>query len=270
MIFTLVSRNLRRMGLILLVALPAILLFEVALVHIAASFEATQFAGGAGLEGLVGGLPGWAKDLFNSLIDDFSTEALVALGFQHPVTMTLSITLTVLLAVVPAADRETGLLDLILSAPVPRGVYLTSCVICFSIVAAALPAAILAGGAVGLATAEVPGEASITPHIKTALSMSALLMAIGGTALWLCIGARRKGQALGRVACLLLPLWAVDFMAYLWDGLDVVRWISPFAYVEAIPGPMSSSRIEYGGFVLLGVFVVTTTFAFRRFARHDL
>jgi len=269
-IAALVSRNLRRMGVILLVAVPALLLFEVGLVHIAASFEATQFAGGAGLKGLVEMLPGFLQDLVNSQIDDFSTEALVAVGFQHPVTMTLSIALTVLLAVVPAADRETGLLDLILSAPVPRGAYLASCVICVVLVALVLPAAILAGGAMGLAMVEVPGATSISPHVRTAVSMSALLLAFGGTGLLLSVGARRKGQALVRVAGLLLPLWAIDFMAYLWDGLDMIRWISPFAYFDAIPGPIPSTRIEYGGFVLLGVFLLTTSFAFRRFARHDL
>lgn len=270
MITTLVARNLRRMGVILAVAVPALMLFEIGLVRIAAEFEATKFAGGGGLEGLVNMLPGFLQDLVNSQIDDFSTEALVAVGFQHPVMMTLSISLTVLFAVIPAADRESGLLDLILSCPVTRSGYLAGSVLCVVVLSALLPAAVLAGGAIGLALVEVPGAASIEPHVHTALSMAGLLLALGGLALLLSIGARRKGQALARIACLLLPLWAVDFMAYLWDGFDTIRWLSPFAYIDAMPGPQPNARVEYGAWVLLGVFVVTTALAFRRFAKADL
>jgi len=270
MIAALVGRNLRRMGVILIVALPALLLFEVGLVHIAAEFEATQFAGGAGFEGLVDMLPGFLQDLVNSQIDDFSTAALVGVGFQHPVTVTLSITLTVLFAVIPAADRESGLLDLILSTPVTRGRYLAGSVICVVLIAVLLPAAVLAGGAIGLAMVEVPGAPSIEPHVHTALSMAGLLLAIGGMALWLSVGARRKGQAMARTAVLVLPLWALDFLSYLWDGFDAIRWISPFAYIDPMPGPVVSTRVEYGGWVLLGVFVVTASLAARRFAKADL
>ena len=270
MIAALVARNVRRMGVILIVAVPALLIFEVGLVHIAAEFEATEFAGGAGLEGLVDMLPGFLQDMVNSQIGDFSTAALVAVGFQHPVTMTLSIALTVLFAVIPAADRESGLLDLILSTPVTRGRYLWAVVICVVMISLLLPAAVLAGGAMGLAIVEVPGAPSIEPHVHTALSMAGLLLAVGGMALWLSIGAQRKGQAMARTACLVLPLWALDFLSYLWDGFDAIRWMSPFAYIDAVPGPVPSTRIEYGPWVLLSLFVVTASLACRRFAKADL
>ncbi|MFT7462751.1 MAG: ABC-type transport system involved in multi-copper enzyme maturation permease subunit [Pseudohongiellaceae bacterium] len=270
MIAALVGRNMRRMGKLLAVAVPALLLFEVGLVHIAAEFEATQFAGGAGLEGLVDMLPGFMQDLVNSQVHEFSTEALVAVGFQHPVMLSLAITLTVLFGVIPAGDRESGLLDVVLSTPVSRSAYLTGTVLCVAFVALLLPAAILAGGAIGLAMVDVPGSPSIATHVQTAVSMGALLLALGSLALLLSMDSQRKGQALSRVAFLLLPLWAIDFVSYLWDGFDAIRWLSPFAYFDAMPDPSPSSRVEYGAFVLLGAFVVTTLAAYRRFAKADL
>ena len=215
-------------------------------------------------------LPPAIRVLFGSLLGSASFGGLVAFGFTHPAGLVAAIGFIVVVATLPAGERESGILELILSRPVPRVRYLAAVVLLLVVAAVVLPLGLLAGAALGLQQVDNPDELSWTRYVYASTGLTCLLLAIGGYTLYFATGASRRGRAVALAVGWTVTLLWIEILAQLWAPLERVRWISPFHYYDPMGYVVAAGAPLYHPAVLLGVFVVATAAAFRRFHRQDL
>jgi ABC-2 type transport system permease protein len=244
----------------------AALLFEVFMVWVSAQLD-TGLGLRVFLEQFV---PPEMQRLISEQFGVGTFQGAVAFGFQHPVFLVAVMAFVVVAASVPAGERESGFLDLVLARPVRRADYLSATVLLVVTGAVVLPAAVLTGAAVGLATvAAVPEDVAWTAYVPAAVAQGMILLAAGGIVLVSSASGRRRGPAVGRAVALLLVFYWLDFVGPFWEPLDAARWISPFTYFDPT-GAVGASVQFVDVVVLLGVFAVTTAAAFVEFRRQDL
>jgi ABC-2 type transport system permease protein len=262
----LLARTLRHQRLLL----PALLAFaaglQVVVVLVAASFET-----GPGIAGVLEMLPSFMQRVVGAQLRDAGFGTFVAFGLQHPALMVATIAWIVVVGTGPAADRDAGTLDLLLARPLPRARYLLSTAIAVALGAVALPLVALLGLAVGLATVTVEGELPWTAYVPAAAGLVALLLCVGGFTLLVSAGARRRGEAAARIVAVLLVLWLLETLADLSEIIDILRWISPFAWFRPIRAALEGgvwAPMDLA--VLCSAGVLMAAAAFLRFSRRDV
>lgn len=240
--------------------------FEVLIVWAAAQIEM-----GPGLRRMLEMIiPPEARELLAAQFSVISFSGAVGFGFQHPVALAAGIAYVVVVATVPAGERESGFLDLVLSRPVRRYRCLLAPLALVSFGALLMPLAQLAGVVVGLALVEVPDELPWWRYVVSAMGLSCLLLAVGGYTILFASGSRRRGPAAARAVALTLALFVLEFLADFWSPAARVRWLSPFHYFKPAATALSGS-IPLGSLaVLLAIFVVGSAVALVRFQRQDL
>jgi len=265
MIGTLMGRWLRRHRVLVLALGAGLVVFEAHLLVLAEQFE-----GGADVGALIDALPEFFRNLVREKIRDLSMDGIVSTGFMHPIVIVTTCAATCLFATAGAADREEGLLELVLAGPVSRRTYLTAVLSCVVIISGVLPLCLWIGAGIGRLLVSTPSEQPLTVHLGIALNLWALLFAVGGLALLFSATTPRRGPAMARLAGLLVPLLLIEFMGYLWDGFDVIRWMSPFHYMQQLPAQFAGEGRGFDEFILIAIGVVAAGFGCRRFVRHDI
>ena len=266
MILALFLRNLRHHARLLVAMMLGLGVFEVLILWVAAKIDE-----GAGLrEFLESILPEGAQEAVFSQFGLVSFPGAVAFGFVHPVAIVAATAFVVVVATVPAAERETGFLDLVLARPVPRGRYLLTVVLLLLLGAVLLPLALLGGAAFGLGIVDVEDRLPLARYVPAAFGLGFLLLAVGGYSLLFAAGARRRGPAIGRAVALTLAFYVVEYLADFWDLLDRIRWVSPFHYYKPIAAAVVPDTPLVNPVVLLAAFVVLAAAAHLRFRRQDL
>ena len=265
MIRALLLRQLRHQRWVLGGVVVGLLVFEVFLLQLAASFE-----GGPGIDQLLEMLPELVNRLVKSQISTASFPAFVAFGFMHPAVLTTSLAVMILLATTPAGEREGGQLELFLARPMARGTYLRAHLLSLVVAAVVMPLIVLAGVAVGLATIEVQNELPWWRYAPCALGLATLLLAVGCFALWVSVGARRRGTAVARIVSLLLVAYVGDTAAKFSELLGPLRWLTPFQYFDPIGTALEPPLPWWQPVVLLTGGLVFAVLAFRRFETRDL
>lgn len=241
-------------------------LFEVFMVWVSAQLDT-----GPGLRAFLEAVlpPGMREVLFEQF-GVASFAGAVAFGYQHPFVLVAIVAFVVVAATTPAAERETGFLDLVLARPVPRRTYITASVLLVATGAVVLAVAVQVGAIIGLGLVEGPGELPWTDYVPATLALLLLLLAVGGYSLLAATGARRRGNAVSRAVGLTLVFYWLDFMGGLWETLELARWLSPFTYYDA-PRTVVGSGLPTRDIVVLSVVAVATTVAaFLEFQRQDL
>jgi ABC-2 type transport system permease protein len=267
-ILALLGRQLRHQRWLLIGLAILLVGFEILLIHLAAAFEA-----GPGMEQMMTMLPEFAQKILASKIRTASFPGFVGFGFAHPAAMVACTGLVVLAATTPSGDRDAGVLDLLLARPVPRWKYLAACLANLALPALLLPACILLGCALGLGQVEVETELPWTSYVASALALSSLLLALGGLALLTGVISRRRGTAVARITAALLVTYVLDSVAQFSSLLGDLKWLSPFHYfhpIQAATYTDGTAGTATDSLVLLGIFVVATALAFRRFQTSDL
>jgi len=241
---TLFGRSFRQHARLLGVLSLGLVLFEWALVWVAARMNI-----GPGLRQLLQTfLPPDVVEIIFGQFGFASFGGAVSFGYQHPLALIAGIAMVVVAATLPALERETGLLDLVLSRPLSRSRYLASAALVTVLACLMTPLALLAGGALGLALVEAPQPISWTAYLPAAGEQGLLLLAVGAYALLFC--------------------W-LDFMGDYWDLLEVARLLSPFHYFD--PAAAVSSGIPFRGVAVpASVALAATAGAFWNFQRQDL
>jgi ABC-2 type transport system permease protein len=262
---TLLARNLRLYAAPLAAVCVGLFAFELLLVWVAARLDT-----GPGLRELLEAiLPPDMRELVFAQLGLASFSGAVSFGFQHPVALAGSIAIIVALATVPAAERESGFLDLVLGRPVTRSRYLGATAVAVLLAAVLLPAALLAGAAAGMALVDAPSELPWPRYGPSAVGLAFLLLAVGSYALLFAGHARRRGIAIGRAVSLTLVFYWLDFMGAYWDALVDARKLSPFHYFA--PGRALESGLGLRDpLALLSGAVIVTAAAFLVFRRQDL
>jgi ABC-type transport system involved in multi-copper enzyme maturation permease subunit len=235
---------------------------ELLIVQIAAAFGPTMTE-------MFESLPPLFRSFVGAQLEELSLSAFIGFGFQHPAILAMALSLVVLTATVPAAERDSGMLDLLLARPVPRSTYFAATLGSIAIGAVVLPVSQLFGTMVGLATVRVEDEPAWTQFIPSALGQAALILAFGGLTLLFASGAKRRGPASSRAVAVILVLYVLEAFGSLYAPIERLSWLSLFHYFQpissAIRGPSWSDPL-----ILLAVFAVSTSAAFVRFERRDV
>lgn len=240
-------------------------------VEILLVWVASQLEVGGGIRLLIERfMPPTIRAAFGGQLEMFSFAGAVAFGFQHPLILVATIAFVTVAATLPAAERESGFLDLILARPLPRWRYLLAVILLVVLGALLLPALLLAAAAVGLGLVEVADELPWVRYLPAATGLASLLLAIGGYTLWIATFAVRRGVAVARAVGLTLIFYWLDFIAELWKPLKTLDWLNPFTYFDPIPAAvMQRTPVEHP-LVLLTVFAVGVAAARWQFERRDL
>jgi ABC-2 type transport system permease protein len=265
MIRTLLLRGLRQHAALLIALAAGLFLFQWAVVWVAAGIdmgpEFRQF-----LQAL---LP---PDVVEVILGQFgfgSFKGTVSFGFQHPFTLVAGIGMVTVLATVPAQERESGLLDLILARPLPRWTYLAASAMLVLLTSLVAPVSILAGVAAGLALVDSPQPVAWTQLLPSAGNLTLLLLAFGALALFMATAARRRGVAVARLVAVALFFYCLDFMGDYWDLLETAQKLGPFHYFDPARAAESGVSVMDAA-VLGGTAVVCTLGAFLTFRGQDL
>jgi len=262
----LLARQLRHHAVLLAVVASALVALEGMIVWFASRLE--QAPGFLGM--LTQLLPPALRGLAESQLGLLTFPGFVAFGFRHPIALVAAIASVVGVATVPAAERESGFLDLVLSRPVSRARYVAATAATLVVVAVLLPSALLGGAALGLGLVEVPGEQPWWRYAPSAVGMAALLLCFGALGLLLAAGARRRGVAVSQTIGLALAFFFVDAFEPLWAPLGRLAPLGPFHYYDPIGAAVRPPAPVSDVLVLGGVAVLLAAAAAVRFARQDL
>lgn len=262
----LLRRNLRQHAALLTVLFASLVLVEFFLIWVAAEMgigpEFQRF-----LEGF---LPPEITEMIFGQFGLTSFAGAVAFGYQHPFSVVASLAMITVAATLPAAEREKGYLELFLSRPLPRNRYLLSTALFVLMAAVALPLALLTGTALGLRFVESTQEVEWTSYLPAALSMTLLLLAIGGYTLFFATGARRRGTAVSQSVAFTLLFYWMDFMGDYWEPLEYARKASPFFYFDPARASFGTG-LSGGDVAVLGsIALVMILLSFFNFQRQDL
>ena len=265
MIRTLVARNLRQHLPILGVLGLGLFLFEVAIVWVAARIDlGPQFR--VFLQTL---LPPGFVDVIFSQFGFGSFAGTVSFGYQHPMTLISGIAMIVVMATLPAYERESGFLDLILSRPLHRIRYMVASILGVLLTALVVAVGALLGSAFGLSIVDIPETVVWAEYIPSAVGLFLLLAAVGCYTLLFATEAKRRGIATAQAVGITLLFYWLDFMGDYWDLLEQARRLSIFSYFD--PAAAARSGIPERDLLVLGLTIVLcTTGAILNFRRQDL
>lgn len=264
----LVGRSFRRAR-ALLVSLAAVLVAFQVLVVIAAEYLQEQ----QGFAQIVALLPLLAQQYMGAVFSSFA--AMVAFGYFHPVVVIVFVGLSIVLGSEPAADVESGVVDLVLGRPLPRAALVARSALVLMLATGGIAAAMVAASRLSTATL-APASAATIPLAtlgRIALNLLALGWVAGAFALALAAVARHRGSAAGGAGIVALAAYLLNVLADLWPRVQPYGRLSPFHYYR----PMSILRS--GGdastwapdvAVLLAVAATLVGMALVAFSRRDL
>ncbi|MBT8397382.1 MAG: hypothetical protein HKO65_13930 [Gemmatimonadetes bacterium] len=265
MIRALVVRGIRQHGRLIAALCAGLVLFEGAVVWAAASIGM-----GPEFQQLMTTLfPANVVDTIFSQFGFASFSGAISFGYQHPVTLVISVAIVTVLATVPAHERETGFLDLVLSRPLARGKYLAATTILLAIGSALPPIALLLGSAWGLEVVEASEGLGWKEYLPAAGVLALLLVTVGSYTLFFTSAAKRRGTAIAQSVGVTLVFYWLDFMGDYWDVLETPRLFSPFHYFD--PAVAAGAGVPLGHLLVLsGITLTCTAAAFWNFSRQDL
>ncbi len=265
MIRTLLVRNLRLHLPLLAILSAGLFLFQLAIVWVAARIDlGPQFR--AFIQSF---LPREVVDVLLSQFGFGSFAGTVSFGYQHPLVLISAIAMVVVVATIPAQERESGFLDLVLSRPLHRSRYLAASMVELLLTAGVSAMVVLAGSGVGMVLVEIPEPVGWRSYLPAAQALFLLLMAVGSYTLLLATEARRRGLAIAPAVGLTLLFYWLDFMGDYWDLLETARYLSPFYYFDparAAQAGMAPRTVQVFG----GIVLVCLPGALLNFRRQDL
>jgi ABC-type transport system involved in multi-copper enzyme maturation permease subunit len=265
MIRALLRRGIRQHAVLISLLCLGLFLFEWAIVWVAGRIER-----GPGFQQLFSAfLPPQMIDAVFGQLGFASFGGAVSFGYQHPFNLIIAITLVTVMGTLPAHEREVGVLDLILSRPLPRSRYLAANLLLVALPCVLAPMAIFTGGALGLGVVQAPEPVSWTSYLSCAGGLALLLFAVGGYTLLFSTFAKRRGIAVAQAVGATLVFYWLDFMGGYWDLLGTARLFSPFHYFDPAAAARSGVPVQHA-LVLMGITLAATTGAFLSFRRQDL
>jgi len=258
-------RNFRHAERLLVALCVAAAAAEVMFVQVAAALDT-----GPGITNMVQMLPRSVQLMFSEQFALASFSAAIAFGFQHPMIVTAGLAFVAAACTIPANERESGVLDLLLARPIPRWRYLASVLALALVGVLLILLTLLVGTIVGLATVTVPGELSWTRYLTSAAGLGVLLFAFAGLALAIGATAQRRGQAVARIVGLALLCYLVDVFAERLEWMAWLRWASPFHYFRPVQSAVFQQTSLTHLAVLVAIGVAGAAVAFVRFEREDV
>ena len=165
-----------------------------------------------------------------------NVTGLIAMGYQHPLVLTLYMLFAV---AVPsgllAGQVQQGTMELILSRPTTK----TQVYVCAAVVTvlgmAGLVAVMFLGTAAGTRVYTFDEHVALDPFLRAAVVAGLAASTVGAITLLAAASFRRRGTAVGVTAGFLVVNYAVAVIAPWWPWMEPVTPFSLFYYIDLTP-----------------------------------
>jgi hypothetical protein len=250
----------------LLVALTAVLVAFQVLVVVAATYLAER----GGFSQFLALLPAFVQQMAGAVFSSFAS--MVAFGYFHPVVIITFVGTGIVIASEPAADVESGAVDLVLARPLPRSRLVLRSILMTAATTMLMAGLMVTASRTGLVFLAEPGAGlSTRALLKLATNLVAVAWVMGALSLLLATIARRRGTAAGGAGIIGLALYFLNFLAEVWPRLRPYAPFSPFHYYQPtaiVSGTGGSWAADV--MMLVAAAAALSLTAFALFARRDL
>jgi ABC-2 type transport system permease protein len=264
-VIALVLRSFARIGSPLVALLAILAGFQVAIVGAAASFAAS-----GDFERLSQLTPAFLLQTIGPALISF--DGMVTIGYFDALLVMLLVQFAIYVATEPAADVESGMVDLVLARPLPRHWVISRSLLVMLGSILALTAAMAGASVAGLWWLAPANER--WPELWLVLTFLAYLTVIafcfGSLGLAASGWARRRSSAFGGVAIIAVAAYLLDLLGMMWPPVRMLARISPFHYFRgsSILSGVADPVLDLG--VLGMIAVAGIALAYWQFARRDL
>lgn len=264
----LIAHSLKRVRLLVIVMSFVLAIFQVFLIVIAASIqESNTFDQMSTL------IPPFVRQMMGPSFSSFMTfRGMVSLGYFHLAIISSLVGLAIAIATMPASEVEMGFMDLILARPVARHRVITRSIILLVASLAFVLVMMMAGTWGGLALL-APNEALLPGNdlvLSLAINLGLLALAWGGVAMAISAASRRRAVAGAVAGFLALVTFLLDYIAKAWEPAQLVAWVSPFRYHNALELVAGQPIQPMNLLVLAGVAIAGFGVAYLVFSRRDI
>ncbi len=190
-------------------------------------------------------------------LDMFSPDGAFSMPFQHPLVLIAYAVLPAIVAMgVPAGDRGTKGLDLMLATPLSRRKLGWSVWLYQTMSAAYLALmTLVAASAAGLIAGEY---ASINHEAFLALAFVGFLLmsTFGALAMIVSVLARDRGQATLTYGIFVAGFFLIDVTSRMWKSGDWLGWFTPYGYLR--PSRVLSANTVFSGALARDLIILAT------------
>ncbi|HYU80990.1 MAG TPA: hypothetical protein VEK56_18520 [Vicinamibacterales bacterium] len=250
----------------LLLSLAAVLvLFQVLVVSAATYLRET-----GRLSQFVALLPGVVQQMTSGIFAGFGN--MVAVGYFHPVVIFVFVGTAIVVASEPAADVESGVVDLVLARPVARWRLVARSLFMMVLTTTAIAGLMLAASRLSI-TFVSSSDPTVSTRVlaKLAANLVAVAWVMGAVSLAAASIARRRAPAAGVTGIIALALYFLNLLAEIWPRMAPYGPLSPFHYYRAtaIIADVGTRWARDIATLLAGASVFSIV-AFIAFSRRDL
>lgn len=258
----LLSHQLRRHRVVLLLVPAGLALFQFLFTRIAPSPEETER-----FTAMLRFLPPNVLDAVGlpegALV---TTRGVLRFGYVHPFTILLLSLWTARVAAGGlAGEIGEGTMDLLASRPVSRAALVGATAVTMAAGLVLGIAAAWGGTAVGLATRDM-GDVHAIEFVRVAAGLALLFAAWGGFALAVAAVHRRGGGAIAVIAAVMAVMFALDYIGKVYAPLKPLRPLSPFMHFD----PQLALQQPVAMIVLAAIAAVGTGVALIAFRGRDM
>ena len=218
-------------------------------------------------------MPPFIRAVFGpSLASFMSFAGITCVGYIEIAVIGALVAISMALATTPAAEIETGFIDLILSRPIARHWIITRTIVALAVSVGTLCVMMMAGTWIGLKMLAPPD--AILPSARLigslALNLALLTLSWGGVAMALGSVSRRRRVAGGIAGLLALSTYLLEYTGRLWKPAESVSWLSPFHYYTPFELVMGNPLPAKNLLVLAGIAVAGFAAAYVLYSRRDI
>ena len=263
-----VRKTLRDAMPLLVLLVPAAILFEIALVFMVSAYadqitdvwRSLSFA-----RELIGAMVG------DDLLESTTPTGLMSIGMAHPILYALCwILLLTNCTRVTVGEIDRGTADLLLTLPVSRSTLYISVSAVWLLCAALISAAPWCGIWLGSRLAALEEPIRLAPMGLVAVNLVVLNVAIGALAMMVSSFLSRRGLAVGIALGLVLVSFLLGFLAQAWPAAEGFGFLGLLHYYQPLPIVRSGVIPAHALLVLGAVAVVSWTVGLWQFRRRDI
>jgi ABC-type transport system involved in multi-copper enzyme maturation permease subunit len=178
---------------------------------------------------------GFVRRFFSDFPDFMTPAGAFVWPFMHPMTLlSLAIAPAIPVLALPAGDRGTGTLDLLLATPLRRGSLIITLGTFLIPVSALIALAAYAGSLIGASVAGVIDQVDPGAYALVALNAWLLSMCLGFLGLLVSTLSPHRGTATWVLVALLLLFFIVDVLGSLWRGAAWIGSLGPLGYYDPV------------------------------------
>ncbi|MEP7271082.1 MAG: ABC transporter permease subunit [Acidobacteriota bacterium] len=264
----LLANSLRRVRFLVLTLGVLMAGFQILLTLVAGSIERSH-----GFGDLSALIPDFMQQIMGpAFVGLMSFGGIVCVGYFHLAVMGSLIGLVIAVATEPAAEIESGVMDLILSRPIARPWVILRSVVLLVICTVFVLLMMMLGTSAGLRLLAPVGAVWPTCQLirSLAINLGVLMFCWGGITLAISSTCRRRSIAGALAGVLALTTFLLDYVARAWEPAESVAWLSPFRYYSPLDLVTGLGIPAKNLWVLGGIGVAGIAFAYWYFSRRDI